>query len=133
MVNHCEGFFIITFYKNFIKFRNMFNPLKVIYRQSLWYCAIVQIIYTSSFKIWRSFIFIVIYIFITIVYTSVSRVTYFTSNSFSTINSISISVNNSDFASVFLKLLAKLIRELKENVQGLTEKKNHQLKVTYHF
>ena len=41
---------------------------------------------------------------------------------FSTINSISISVNNSNFTSVFLKLLAMLIQELKEIIQDLNDK-----------
>ena len=42
--------------------------------------------------------------------------------SWSNINSMSISVNNSNFTSVFLKLLARLIRELKEILFGLIDK-----------
>ena len=61
---------------------------------------------------------------------------------FSTISSIKISANNFNLTSVFLKLLAMLIQELKEILNGQAHKfqdtyfawsQIHQLTVMYHF
>ena len=97
-------FFITDFYETFIKFINIFPPLKIIYWQLLWRCQNIQIIYMPIFKIWRFFIFILIF------HIFIIRFEYWLIEwhisiliPFSTINSISVSVNNSNFTSVFSK------------------------------
>ena len=115
-------FIIIAFYEIFIKFTNTFNPFKVTYRQLLWQCPSIYIIYIPIFKLWQFLILIIIFhILIISICISINRVTYFTSNAFSTITSISLLIILILLQSL-LMALAMLILELKEILQDLDDK-----------
>ena len=95
---------IVVFYEVFIKLGCIFNELKTIYMQLLWYCPTIYITYIWIIKIWWFFIFIIIfYVFVISFYISMNSMTYSTSNTFSTINNISVSINRSTFTLVFFK------------------------------
>ena len=81
----------------FIQFRKIFNPRKSIYRQFLWHCPTIQIIYIPIFKIWRFFVFTIIFhlFFINFCYLLMEWHNPSLVPS-STINNMSISVHNSN-------------------------------------
>ena len=64
-------FIILALYEIFIKFRNIFNPFKVTYRELLWRGLTIKTIYIPIFKVWLFFIFIIMYF-----YHNVSNVCY---------------------------------------------------------
>ena len=84
-------FIITAFYEILIKFRCFFNSFKIFYRQILWHSLTIQMIYISISKVWRFIIFIIIFMHLLLVfYISINSVTYSSSDTFSTIKSISI-------------------------------------------
>ena len=95
--------FIIVFFEILFKLRMIFDPFKYITGK---FCNIKQLYesyYISIFMIWWCFILITIFhIFIIRFCISMNYVTYSSSNFFFN-HSISISVNNSNFTSVFCK------------------------------
>ena len=110
-------FFIIIFYKAFIKFRNMFNQLKVIYRQPLWHCPAMCIIYVLIFNIWRFFIFIIIFnVFVISFCISMNSMTFLVWYLFLVLEPYQYLLKDlwCDFG---LRLLAMLILDLKEIFQ----------------
>ena len=98
----CIPFCIIIFHKALIKFRNILNPFKVIYRQLSSHFAAIQFIYIQIFKIWRFFIFIIIFhVFVISFNISINGMTYSTSDTFLSIYNITISVKRASFTLVF--------------------------------
>ena len=104
-------FFILDSYKNFIKFRSTSIHSKL-FTGSFWDIAQPYIIYIPILKIWRFFIFIIIFhVFVISFCRSINRVTYSYSNTFFCHN-ISISIKRSNFT-----LMIFLILEVKEILQ----------------
>ena len=116
-------FFNTSFYRAFIKLRISSPHLKSFTANFFWHCSTLQNIYVPIFKIWLLFIFIIIFhIFITIFYISIIRVAYFTLNFFLLLIAYQHLLSILILLRSFLKLLAKLMRDLKEIFLDLIHK-----------
>ena len=114
---------------NSFKLRSIFDLFKFIYQKLLRHCPTMQIIYIPVFKIRWFYIFVIIFHIFVISFCILMNLMLF-----SIINSISISVNNSNFTSVFFKGACDLIQKLKENLDGLNDKRlSHFSKVFDQF
>ena len=89
-------FVTLTVFEIFIKLKSIFDPLKTIYWKIFIYLLLA---FANWWMTWHIPPLIL----------------------FSSIHSMSISVNNSDFTFVIFKLLTMLIQELKEILQDLNE------------
>ena len=95
-------FFIIIFYKTFIKFKFIFIQLKFFYGKLLLHCSTIQFIYIPIFKIHRFVIFIII-LYILGINFRIYRWIAWQLDTLSTITNISISVETSNVTLVFFK------------------------------
>ena len=76
-------FFVIVFYKIFIKLRSIFDLLKIVYSKLLRHCPFIYIISIPILKAWWFFIFIIIFhVFVISFCISINRMAYSTSNTF---------------------------------------------------
>ena len=93
--------FIASFYKTFTKFRNIFNPFKII---------------IAILKIRQLFIFIIIFhVFVIISWISINSETFLLWYILKTINNMLISVKRSNFTLTFFKATCQANRGLREN------------------
>ena len=112
-------FFIIVFYKIFIKLRSTFDLLNIIYWKLLQHCLAIKNIYISILKIWWFFIFILIfYVFPISFCILINKVTYSSSNTFFLpLITYWYQLKDLILHLPFLKLLGMVIQELKEAFQ----------------
>ena len=84
--------------------RSIFYSLKIIYCKILGLCSTISLIYIPILKIWRLFIFIIIfYVFVISFCISINRLIIPLLIPFSAINNISLSVKRSNFTLVVFK------------------------------
>ena len=96
--------FIIVLYEIFIQFRNIFNPLRIIYWKLLHRCLTIEIIHVPIFKVWQFFILSYTFIYLLLAFTyPLIEFHIFPLIPLSIINSISLSLDNSNFTSFFVK------------------------------
>ena len=98
-------FFIIIFYKTFIKFNYIFTQLKFFYSKLLLHCSTVQFIYIPIFQIHRFVIFIIILYILGINFRIYRWIAWHIPFliTLSTFTNISISVGTSNLTLVFFK------------------------------
>ena len=97
-------FSLYFFYKIFIKFRSIFNPLKIVYWKLLRHWPTIQIIYIPVLRIRQFFIFIIIFMYLLLAF-AYRQIEWHIPPLilFSTINNITKSVQKSNFTLVFFK------------------------------
>ena len=95
------SFFIVTFYKSFLKLRIIFKPFIFLYKQLLWHCVVVKIIYVQMF-LSQCFKYSLLAFVYLIIQWHISPLF-----PFSIMNSTSTSINNLNFSFVFFKNACK--------------------------